>query len=78
MLTRCCGYHLPHGECCGKGTDEKESCEFCQGQGWREMTADEESDAAERQAEDRASGEPPMSVQEMYEAAYRLKQELRR
>lgn len=39
MLTRCCGYALPNGECCGNGTDGKEPCEFCQGEGWRQNDA---------------------------------------
>lgn len=52
-------------------------CEECGGKGWRAPTDDELSDMAERQAEDAASGEPPMTVQEMYERAYALKQALR-
>lgn len=53
-------------------------CPACNGTGWRAPTDDELSDMAERQAEDAASGEPPMTVQEMYEKAYELKRELRR
>jgi hypothetical protein len=53
-------------------------CPDCGGKGWRAPTDDELAEMAEAQAEDAASGEPPVSVQEMYEAAYRLKQELRR
>lgn len=82
-----------HGEVCGVNRNRRSrfvgcadlspddftvNCESCDGKGWRAPTEDELADMAESQAEDRASGEPPMSAQEMYEAAYRLKQELRR
>lgn len=53
-------------------------CPDCNGKGWRAPTEDEIAEMAERQAEDRATGEPPVTVQEMYEAAYELKQALRR
>lgn len=77
-IIRCCGNALASGACCGNGIDDTEECDFCRGQGWRAATDDELANMAEAQAEDAASGEPPMSVQEMYEAAYRLKMELRR
>ncbi|AMU89942.1 hypothetical protein ATM17_12935 [Sphingopyxis macrogoltabida] len=53
-------------------------CPACDGKGWRAPTDDELANMAERQAEDAASGEPPVSMQEHYEAAWRQKQELRR
>jgi len=53
-------------------------CRRCQGEGWCAPTQDELDAMAESQAEDAASGEPPMTVQEMYERAYELKQALRR
>lgn len=55
-----------------------DECEDCAGKGWRPMTDDELADAAERQAEDAASGEPPVSLDEQHRAAWALKQELRR
>lgn len=55
----------------------KVDCEECNGTGWREPTEDELADMAERQAEDAASGEPPVTMQEQYEAAHRQKRELR-
>lgn len=53
-------------------------CGACSGEGWREPTADELADMAERQAEDAASGEPPRTLHEQYIDAWQLKQALRR
>jgi hypothetical protein len=53
-------------------------CEDCGGRGWRAPTDDELADMAERQAEDAASGEPPVTMQEQYIDAWHLKQALRR
>lgn len=81
-----------HGEVCGVNRNRRSrfvgmddlspddftvNCHACGGEGWRAPTDDELADMAERQAEDAASGEPPMTVQEMYEAAYELKRTLR-
>lgn len=52
-----------------------DECEDCQGEGWREMTAEEEA-AAERQAEEAAS-EPPVTMAEQHRAAWDQKQALR-
>lgn len=57
--------------------DDAAPCPDCNGEGWRAPTDDELADMAERQAEDAASGEPPITVQVMYEAAYELKRSLR-
>lgn len=52
-------------------------CVECNYTGWRPMTDDELDAAAERQAEDAAS-EPPVTMDEMYCAAFAQKMELRR
>jgi hypothetical protein len=52
-------------------------CAQCDGEGWREPTADEASDMAEAQYHDRNSGEPPMTLREQNTAAWMLKQALR-
>lgn len=56
---------------------ESMDCTACEGTGWREMTPDEEADAAERYAEDAAS-EPPVTMDEMHRAAWHQKQTLKR
>ena len=53
-------------------------CEDCGGTSYRLMTDDELADAAERQAEDAANGEPPVSLDEQHRAAWAQKQDLRR
>lgn len=58
--------------------DESAPCPDCNGEGWRAPTDDELADMAERQAEDAASGEPPVTVQEQYIDAWTQKQALRR
>ena len=82
MVTRCCGYALSCGACCGNGIDEDQECEFCRGQGYRAMTPDEEADAAEaayeRQMEDYYGGGSPVTLDEQHHAAWKQKQELRR
>lgn len=54
------------------------NCAACVGEGWRAPTDDELADMAERQAEDAASGEPPVTMQEQYIDAWTMKQALRR
>lgn len=78
MVTRCCGYALSCGACCGNGIDEDQECEFCRGQGYRAMTQDEIDDAAEDAFSDMCEGEPPVSLDEQHRAAWKQKQELRR
>ncbi len=53
-------------------------CVRCHGVGWCAPNQDELDAMAENQAEDRSSGEPPVTMQEQYEAARRQKQGLRR
>jgi len=82
MVTRCCGYALQCGACCGNGIDDQDPCITCQGTGWRAMTPDEEADAAERayerQMEDYYGGSSPVTLDEQHRAAWKQKQELRR
>ena len=52
-------------------------CEACGGRGWRAMTEDEETDAAEEQFRLMMEGEAPLSMQEAYEQAFQQKQGLR-
>lgn len=56
----------------------EEDCPHCQGYGYRPMTQDEIDDAAADAFSDMCEGEPPVTMQERYEAAWRQKQELRR
>lgn len=53
-------------------------CTRCHGDGWCPPTYDEIADMAERQAEDAATGEPPVTMQEQYIDAWTMKQALRR
>ena len=53
-------------------------CPVCLGHGERPMTQDELDEAAEAAWERAQEGEPPISAQEQYEAAWKQKQELRR
>lgn len=53
------------------------NCEACNGTGWRAMTEDEENDAAEAAYEAMCTSEPPVSMKERHEAAWKLKQELK-
>lgn len=53
------------------------NCTACDGEGWRAPTDDEIAEMAEAQAEDAASGEPPVTMQEQYIDAWTLKQALR-
>lgn len=70
------GYISPQAEC--PPDPVMIECEACNGKGWRAMTEDE-ADAAAEAAWDRAQeGEPPITMQERYEAAWKQKQELRR
>ena len=70
------GFTMVRNRSLGPGLYEQ-TCEPCNGHGWRAMTDDELADAAERQAEDAAS-EPPVTMDEMHRAAFARKQELRR
>src|SRR3546814_17484518 len=47
------------------------TCPACNGMGYRPMTEDEEADAAEEQHSLMCEGEPPLSMQEAYEIAFR-------
>src|SRR3546814_3671793 len=47
------------------------TCPACHGMGYRPMTEDEEADAAEEQHRLLCEGEPPLSMQEAYEIAFR-------
>ncbi len=60
----------------GRGVYQ-EDCPDCCGHGWRPMTQDEIDDAAADAFSDMCEGEPPISAQELYEAAWKQKQELR-
>lgn len=53
------------------------NCSACEGEGWRNATDDELADMAEAQAEDAASGESPVTMQEQYIDAWTMKQALR-
>lgn len=54
-------------------------CSECAGEGWRPMTPEEEAEAAERQAEERAeNGWAYPTLDEQHRAAWEEKQELRR
>ena len=82
-----------HGEVCGVNPNRRSrfvgrddlspddftvDCPECHGAGWRPMTQDEIDDAAADAFSDMFEGEPPMSMQEAYEAAFQQKQELRK
>lgn len=56
----------------------EEDCPHCNGTGWRAPTDEEAADMAADAFSDMCEGEPPVSVQERYEAAWKQKQELRR
>ncbi|MGV1682880.1 hypothetical protein [Sphingopyxis sp. NJF-3] len=56
----------------------EEDCPHCNATGYRPMTQDEIDDAAADAFSDMCEGEPPVTMQEQYEAAWRQKQELRR
>ncbi len=53
-------------------------CDACNGHGWREMTEEEANDAAANAWSDLCESEPPITMQERYEAAAKQKRELRR
>jgi len=53
-------------------------CPECLGHGWRPMTQDELDDAAADAFSDMCEGEPPITMQERYEADARQKRELGR
>jgi DnaJ-class molecular chaperone len=55
-----------------------EQCPACNGKGWREATEEEANDMAADAFSDMCEGEPPLTSQERYEAAWKQKQELRR
>lgn len=57
--------------------DDSDTCPDCQGQGWRPMTQEEIDNAAADAFSDMCEGEPPITMQERHEAAYRQKRELR-
>lgn len=61
-----------------KRMGETLDCEHCNGTGWREETDEEAADRSADAYSDMCEGEPPLSMQEQYEAAWRQKQELRR
>lgn len=55
-----------------------DECEDCQGEGWREMTAEEEAEAAERQWEERQENAWAYpTLDEQHRAAWDQKQDLR-
>lgn len=71
-------------ECDGHGTrlipgklDDAGTCPDCHGHGWRPMTQDEIDDAAEAAWSELCEGEPPVTMREQHEAAWRQKQALR-
>lgn len=75
----CNGYGHIMRRCISLGPGLHEmTCGACNGHGWRAMTDDEEADAAEEQYRLMMEGDPPMSMQEAYERAFKQKQELRR
>jgi DnaJ-class molecular chaperone len=53
----------------------EEDCPDCGGHGWRAMTPDEIDDAAADAFSNMCEGEPPVTMQERYEAAWREKRE---
>lgn len=71
------GHILKRAPRLGRGLFEI-TCEECLGHGWRPMTQDEIDDAAADAFSDMCEGEPPISAQERYEAAYREKREAHR
>lgn len=71
------GHILKRAPRLGRGLYEI-TCEECLGHGWRPMTQDEIDDAAADAFSDMCEGEPPISAQERYEAAYREKQGARK
>lgn len=58
----------------GRGVYQ-EDCPDCHGHGWRPMTQDEMDDAAADAFSDMCEGEPPVTMQERYQAAHRQKRE---
>lgn len=54
------------------------TCTACNGHGWRAMTQDEIDDAAADAFSDMCEGEPPVTMQERYQAAWREHQEAHR
>lgn len=81
-----------HGEVCGVRPNRRSRfvsmddlspgdftlpCEACGGRGWRAMTEDEETDAAEEQFRLMMEGEAPLSMQDAYKQAFQQKQGLR-
>ena len=82
-----------HGEVCGVNPNRRSrfvgmddlspddftvECADCCGHGWRPMTQDEMDDAAEAAWDRAQEGEPPVTMREQHEAAWKQKQELRR
>lgn len=53
------------------------TCEACNGKGWRPMTDDEIDDAAADAFSDMCCSEPPITMQERHEAAWKQKMELK-
>lgn len=53
-------------------------CEACNGAGWRQPTDDEIDAMSENAFSDMCEGEPPITMQERHEAAWKQKQGLRR
>lgn len=82
-----------HGEVCGVNPNRRSrfvghddlspddftvECSECCGTGWRPMTQDEIDDAVADAFSDMCEGEPPVTMQERHEAAWKQKQELRK
>lgn len=80
--TACGGYGWikRYNQRLGHGVYE-ETCETCNGHGWRQMTPDEEADAAEEQhramMEDFHDGAGPLSLDEQHRATWKQKQALK-
>ena len=70
----CCG----NGQTIGKNSGGDIICPDCKGTGWREMTDDEWSDWSADRYSDMCESEPPITMRERHEAAWKQKQELNR
>ena len=85
-MTHSVTHEIECSKCGGTGTvmpaRELFDCEACDGVGWREMTPDEEADAAERayerQMEDYYGRSSPVTLDEQHHTAWQQKQESRK
>lgn len=69
------GYVSSHAEC--PPDPVMIECEACNGKGWRAPTDDELSGMAESAFSDMCENEPPLTMQDRHDAAWRQKQALR-